>query len=79
MTTIQTAKIEKTMTDKTLQALLVKRADELNLIVPKCARCTNPCAKCKLNFLKKTEPTVAPTSSIDSFKNKRKLEKFWAN
>lgn len=73
--------ITKTVSDRSLQQLLIERAEELNLVVPKCARCTNPCGKCKMNFLKKeveqkmTKPE--PTSSIYYFKNKRKSEKFW--
>mgnify|MGYP000240122864 CR=1 FL=1 len=73
--------MSKTVSDRSLQQLLIERAEELNLVVPKCARCTNPCGKCKMNFLKKeveqkmTKPE--PTSSIDYFKNKRKIEKFW--
>ena len=60
-----------------LQHLLITRAKELNLVVPKCATCTNPCKACKLTFLKKEIQKRNPTSSIYYFKQKRKVAAFW--
>ena len=71
----------QTISNTDLTFLLNKRAKELNITVPKCATCKNPCSSCKIKFLKKefklNAQKPAITSSIEAFKTKRKLEKFW--
>ena len=71
----------ETLNDTEINSLLEKRAKELNLTVSKCVKCSNPCTKCKLNFLQKEhqlnikkKPVM---SSLDYHKNKRKIQKFW--
>ena len=69
--------------DIDIKSALETRENELNTKVKKCAKCMNPCTKCKINFLKKEYEyqTVKKTntSALHFYRNKRNIENFWAN
>lgn len=57
------------LNNEQLLEFLEKRAKELGLVIPKCARCVNPCGKCKMNFLKKEEKNITIKNSVINTKN----------
>ena len=69
--------LESSISDDILQKLLTKRAEELSLKNNKNKKTTSSIDNNKNIHIKKgIKPN--PTSSIEYFKNKRHIEKFWA-